>query len=335
VGTTKPLFLPDSENPEYIKRILKEEGGKILGEVYGCITNIQKYSVHDGPGIRDLIFMKGCPLKCIWCSNPETQSLNHQLAYNSMKCIGVDLCGSCIKICDNYALSADEHNKIKVDRSKCNNCQKCVEVCCSKAMHIFGSLMTIDEVFKKTQNQPGAWRSNGGITVSGGEPLLQADFVAALLRKYKNAGVHTAIETSGFAPWEKLELVAQWCSLIHYDIKILDNQKHKEYTGVDNKIILENLKKLRERFPEVDLIVRTPVIPNINDQEQDIMEIVDFLKTVPNLTDYELLPYHGYGSSKYKQLGMVYELEGIGSLEKEPIYELNQRVRKILNLQKV
>ncbi|GAB6156144.1 glycyl-radical enzyme activating protein [Desulfosporosinus burensis] len=304
-----------------------------MKEITGRIINIQKYCVHDGPGIRDLVFMKGCPLKCTWCSNPESQSPDFQIAYNIKKCIGANLCGYCIKACTFGALSFHE-DKIVVDRYKCFNCHKCVEVCCSNALHIFGKDMTIDEVFRKTQNQAGAWRSNGGITVSGGEPLLQADFVAALLKKYRGVGVHTAIETTGFAPWEKLEQAAQWCCLIHYDVKIMDTQKHKKYIGVDNAIILENLKKLSESFPEVDIIVRTPVIPDINDQEQDIMDIAEFLQPIPNLMDYELLPYHGYGSSKYEQLGMAYGLEGVGSLEKEPIHELNQRVRKMLNFQK-
>jgi pyruvate formate lyase activating enzyme len=300
----------------------------ILKEITGRIFNIQRYCVHDGPGIRDVVFMKGCPLKCIWCSNPESQSQNFQIAYNIKKCI---LCGNCIKACSFGALSVDE-DKIVVDRHKCVNCHKCVEVCCSKALHIFGRDMTVDEVFRKTQNQAGAWRSNGGITVSGGEPLLQVDFVVALLKKCKGVGIHTAIETSGFAPWEKLEQVAQWCSLIYYDVKMMDVQKHKKYTGVDNAIILENLKKLSESFPEVDLIVRTPVIPDINNQERDILDIAEFLQTLSNLKDYELLPYHGYGSSKYEQLGMFYELKGVGSLEKGPIHELNQRMRKMLNL---
>jgi pyruvate formate lyase activating enzyme len=306
----------------------------ILKELRGRIVNIQKYSVHDGPGIRDLVFMKGCPLKCIWCSNPETQSCDLQIAFNTTKCIGAEACGDCVKVCTEGVMSVDNDNNIVVNRSKCVSCYKCVEICCSKALHIFGSDMSIDEIFRKTQNQAGTWRSNGGVTVSGGEPLMQADFVAALLKKYKSVGVHTTIETTGYAPWEKLQQVAEWCNLIYYDIKIMDAQKHKKYTGVDNSIILKNIKKLTEKFSEVDIIVRTPVVPGVNDQEEDIMEIVKYLNALPNLKNYELLPYHGYGSSKYEQIGMSYELEGVGSLEDEFIYELNKRVRKMLNLQK-
>jgi len=313
---------------------LKKVGVMVMKELTGRIVNIQKYSVHDGPGIRDLVFMKGCPLKCIWCSNPETQSPSFQLAYNSKRCIGVESCGYCVKECAQEVFTINGKNNIEMDRSKCINCLKCVNICCSKALHVFGTDMTVDEVFKKTQNQTDTWRSNGGVTISGGEPLLQADFVTALLKKYKTVGVHTAIETTGYAPWERLEQVARWCNLIFYDIKILNKQKHNNYTGVDNSVILQNIKKLTEKFPDIEIIVRTPVIPNINNQEKDIINIVKFLDGLDNLNDYELLPYHGYGSSKYLQLGMTYKLEGIGSLEKEPIYELNQRIRKMLNLRK-
>ncbi|MEL7564557.1 MAG: glycyl-radical enzyme activating protein [Dehalobacterium sp.] len=301
-----------------------------LKEIFGRISNIQRYCVHDGPGIRDVIFMKGCPLKCIWCSNPETQSLDPQIAYNPNKCI---LCGKCIQVCSSGALSLGE-NKINLNRQKCISCYKCVESCCSKALHIFGSDMAVDEVFRKIQSQSSSWRANGGVTVSGGEPLLQADFVAALLKRCRSVGIHTAIETTGFAPWKMLNQVAQWCNLIYYDVKMMNNQKHKRYTGVDNTVILHNLKKLSEHFPEIELIVRTPVIPGINDEKKDIEDIVKFLQTLSSLQDYELLPYHGYGSSKYKQLDMEYKLEGINSLAREPVSKLNQQMREMLNLHK-
>lgn len=300
----------------------------------GRVVNIQKYSVHDGPGIRDLVFMKGCPLRCIWCSNPETQLFNFQIGYNSKKCIGAESCGYCAKVCPEGAMYISDKSMIVVDRSKCVYCFKCVEVCCSKALHVFGSDMTVDEVFNKTQNQSDVWRANGGVTISGGEPLMQAEFVAALLKKYKGVGVHTAIETSGLAPWEKLEKVIPYCNLVYYDIKIMDSKKHKKYTGEDNFIILENIKKLTKTSSVVDIIIRTPVVPGINDQEEDIVDIARFLQTLPTIQDYELLPYHGYGSSKYEQLGINYELEGVSSLEKESVHKLNQRIRKMLNVEK-
>jgi len=299
-----------------------------LKEIKGRITNIQRYCVHDGPGIRDVVFMKGCPLKCIWCSNPETQSSSFQLAYNSQKCI---LCGNCVQSCSSGAVSIMQ-NKISIDRNKCIQCNKCVDACCSKALHVFGDDMTLEEIFQKIQSQQSAWRLNGGVTVSGGEPLLQAEFVAAFLKKCKGKGIHTAIETTGFASWEKMDQVAKWCNLIFYDVKMIDAERHKKYTGVDNSIILENLKKLSRFYPEIELIVRTPIIPGINNDEKSILDIANLLQTITNLKDYELLPYHGYGSSKYKQLGMNYSLDNLGTLEIEPILELNKKVRERLNL---
>ena len=208
----------------------------LLQEITGRIFNIQKYCIHDGPGIRDVIFMKGCPLKCTWCSNPESQSSELQLAYNKTKCIGAELCGDCIGECTSEALSVGEDNKIVIDREKCTNCQRCVEVCCSKALQIFGKVMTVDEVIQNTLKQESAWRSNGGITISGGEPLVQADFVMELLRKYKGLGVHTAIETTGYVSWEKLANTVPFCNLIFYDIKLMDSEQHKKHTGVKNSI---------------------------------------------------------------------------------------------------
>jgi pyruvate formate lyase activating enzyme len=305
---------------------------KNLQNKTGRLVNIQKYSVHDGPGIRDLVFMKGCPLKCIWCSNPETQLFDFQLAFNNTKCIGAKYCGYCAETCNEDAIIVDKKGLIQIDRSRCINCFSCVEVCCSKALHVFGVDMTVNEVFDKTQDQAETWRSNGGITISGGEPLMQADFLAELLEKYKNVGIHTAIETTGYCSWENLEKVARWCNLIYYDVKLMNPVKHKKYTGVDNKLILENLKRLTETFPESEIIVRTPVIPGINDKNEEIMEIVDFLITLKRIDDYELLAYHAYGSNKYKFLGMTYKMDGIGSPAKAQIEEMNQQARTLLNL---
>lgn len=298
----------------------------------GRIVNIQKYSVHDGPGIRDLVFMKGCPLKCMWCSNPETQSFDFQLAFNNIRCIGAEQCGYCAESCNKEAIIIDQEGSIQLDRNKCIQCFSCVEVCCSKALHVFGVDMTVNEVFDKTQDQAETWRSNGGITISGGEPLMQADFLAELLEKYKSVGVHTAIETTGYCSWETFEKVARWCNLIYYDVKLMNPVKHKKYTGVDNKLILENLKRLSETFPESEIIVRTPVIPGINDKNEEIMEIVNFLITLKKIDDYELLAYHAFGSNKYKFLGRTYKMGGIGSPSKAQIEEMNQQARTRLNL---
>lgn len=298
-----------------------------MGELHGTIFNIQRFSVHDGPGVRDVIFMKGCPLRCKWCSNPESQSVAFQLAYSSTKCIG---CGMCVAICPNYALKKNDKNKIEIDRDKCESCFTCAKACCSQAMHIFGERVTVEDVFNRTQNQAGAWRTGNGITVSGGEPLMQYEFVSALLKYFKESYVSTAIETTGYASWEALCSVAQWCDVIFFDMKFYNPMLHQQYTGVRNELIKENLKMLSKSFPDKALIVRTPLIPGINDKE--ISDIVDFLKQLPHLTDYELLPYHNFGEIKYQQIHKEYELLDIEKPDKDQVEYWNNALRKRLHI---
>ena len=181
---------------------------------------------------------------------------------------------------------------------------KCVEHCYAKAMHVYGEALDVDELYARIRNQPLAWRSDGGVTVSGGEPLMQAEFVAALLAKFRRYAIHTAIETTLFASWEKVALVAAQCSLIYADMKFFSAEKHKKYTGVNNALIKETLLRLKKEFPAIELIVRTPVIPGINDDEEELNNIADFLKQIPGLNDYELLPFHSFGAPKYEQLGI-------------------------------
>ena len=294
----------------------------------GRITNIQNYCVHDGPGIRTVVFMKGCPLRCAWCSNPETQEYASELAYSPMRCIG---CGACILHCEAQAVSRDSEGKMQIDREKCTQCFKCLDTCYAKALHVFGEDVTVGELLDRAK-KPGAWRVSSGITVSGGEPLAQADFVAEFLRANRERGTHTAIETSGLAPWGDLEKVAAQCNLIFYDIKIFNREKHIRYTGADNVLILENLKKLSAQFSDTDLIVRTPVIPGINDSQSDLEAIRDYLAELPHLTDYELLPYHAFGAPKYAQIGRGYQLEQLKSMGRDSLKETNDALRESLHL---
>ncbi len=295
----------------------------------GRIFNIQKFSVHDGPGVRDTVFMKGCPLRCIWCSNPESQSPLPQIGWREKKCIG---CGVCLKVCPSSALSRAEDGRIERDNSKCILCMQCVKHCYAKAMHVYGEALTVDELYARVRNQPLAWRSDGGVTVSGGEPLMQAEFVAELLAKFRRYSIHTAIETTLFASWEKVALVAAQCSLIYADMKFFSSEKHKKYTGVENTIIKENLLRLKTEFPSVELIVRTPVIPGINDDREELNNIADFLKQVPGLNDYELLPFHSFGAPKYEQLGLDYAVKDLKSQDKDEIAILNNELRRRIGL---
>ncbi len=220
---------------------------------YGYVFNIQRYSLHDGPGIRTLVFLKGCPLRCKWCSNPESHLHYPELAYDINKCIGIRECGLCLKVCNLAAIEVDSantnnnsnsigknnnnyDNKIKINRTFCDNCLNCADLCPSKALAAFGKLMSIEDVLGVVENDNVFYsRSGGGLTVSGGEPLMKPEFVAGLLREAKRRRINTSMETCGFAEWDSVEKVWEYLDNIFYDIKCIDSAKHKEFTGVGNK----------------------------------------------------------------------------------------------------
>lgn len=277
----------------------------------GLIFNIQRFSLHDGPGIRDLVFMKGCPLRCAWCCNPESQEMNPEISYSEMRCIGREVCGACVKACDQGAITGSGE-KINLDRRLCIVCGRCIAACPAQALKVFGEYMSEGDVVKVVEEDIVFYaRSRGGITVSGGEPSSQAEFVDRLLERCRNRGILTAIETCGHAPYERLDTACRHADLIFYDIKQIDPNKHKAFTGVDNRLILENLIKLSCAFPHIPLIVRTPIVPGFTDGVENIEGIARFAASLRNLKAYELLPYHGFGEPKYRQLGKTYALNGV------------------------
>lgn len=295
-------------------------------EKKGLIFNIQKFSIHDGPGIRDLIFLKGCPLRCQWCSNPESQKDTPEVAFNQSRCIGLDQCDRCASICPNHALRVGAEGKIEIDRTLCIGCGRCADACPAKAIKLYGQPMTVDEVISVAEEDSAFHsRSGGGITVSGGEPLVQAEFVQHLLKKSRKHGLDTAIETSGYGSWPGLERVCRYANLIFYDLKCLDSKKHKKFTGVSNRLILENLKRLLVAFPAKPIVIRTTIVRGFNDTVEDIQAIADFLRILKGRKKHELLPYHGYGESKYDQLGREYAFRGLQA----PGTEKMESLRKI------
>lgn len=245
----------------------------------GTIFDIQRFSVHDGPGIRTTVFMKGCPLRCRWCHNPEGLLMLPQLQFFEEKCIGCGLCG--------------ERNKL----SDADNCP-------SEALKLCGRTVTEEEILNEVLKDRIFYADNGGVTFSGGECLLQADFVAAVLKPAKDAGLHTAIDTCGYVEWESIEKTIDVCDLYLYDVKCVDPAKHKEYTGVDNSLIIDNLKRLSLVGKEI--WVRIPVIPNFNNDEREMTEMSKLLSSIPSLKQVTLMPYHTLGASKYKTLGLLY-----------------------------
>lgn len=297
-----------------------------LAKNSGYVFNIQHYSVHDGPGIRTIVFLKGCPLECRWCSNPESQQYNPELAYNENKCIGVQDCSWCSKACHHGAIHTGVSGKIAIDRTACVKCFQCVEACPSKALHTFGAVMTVADVLKVVEADGIFYsRSGGGLTISGGEPLTQGDFTFALIKEAKKRRIDATIETCGYAEWFQLERIAPMLKTILFDIKCMNDAKHQEFTGVSNARILENLVKLRNNFPQLHILVRTPIVPGFNDTAEDIHAILDFIEQMPNVS-YEILPYHRMGQQKYGYLSRDYKMEDV-KLSDETIKTLRDIVK--------
>lgn len=274
----------------------------------GMVFNVQKYSVHDGPGIRTIVFLKGCPLHCRWCSNPESQRTAPELAYNPAKCLGIEKCGRCLEVCTAGALTTNPEGRLVINRETCCNCMLCAEACPAVSLTVYGKAMTVDQVLAVVEQDAIFYsRSGGGMTLSGGEPLMQPDFALALLREARRRRIGTALETAGHCGWEQLAAACGLLDYLLYDIKTMDPARHQAFTGVSNEVILENLRRVRERFPDLPILVRTPVIPGVNDSEEDLAAIEDFLRGMPNLSR-ELLPYHRLAQPKYGYIGRAYPM---------------------------
>lgn len=269
----------------------------------GLIFNIQRFSLHDGPGIRTTIFFKGCPLNCLWCQNPEGLSSKKELFQYSGKCIG---CSSCLEICPEGAISFSD-SEPSIDRSICKLCMTCADNCPTGALEAIGTEMTVkeitDEVFK---DRVIFEESGGGVTLSGGEPLLQLGFVIELLKAMKELDINTAVETSGYVSMEALKKVSPWTDLFLYDLKLLDPEKSKEYTGISSKPVIDNFKYLAQNGSQ--LIVRMPLIPGVNDHRDHLRLMADILNEI-GINELELIPYHNLGVHKYRGLNMDYQLQ--------------------------
>ncbi|MCD7904521.1 MAG: glycyl-radical enzyme activating protein [Clostridiales bacterium] len=271
----------------------------------GRVFNIQRYSLHDGPGIRTVVFLKGCPLRCRWCCNPESQRREAEIFYTENKCIGEKECGFCRGVCPEGAVSF--RGKAVIDREKCISCLKCAGVCPSKAIKTEGIDYTVDEILDIVEKDSVFYSHGGGLTVSGGEPLSHGVFLIELLKKAKERRIDTAVETCDCGDCGVLYEAAGYLDTVLFDVKSMDSKKHKEYTGRGNEIILNNLKQLSKDFPSLRKKVRTPVIPGFNDSLTDIKKILDFMGDMPN-TAYEPLKYHSFGRGKYASLGREYEM---------------------------
>lgn len=290
-------------------------------ELYtGTIFNIQKFSIHDGPGIRTTVFMKGCPLRCRWCSNAESMNPEPEIGIIRENC---NLCGKCADICPENAISIN-NNSIVFDRAKCTACGECVGICAPGALTVYGKTVTVEDIFNEVNKDRAFFEgSSGGVTASGGEPLQQADFVTALFKMCQEAGIGTCLDTSGCVPSEQLEKVLPFTDYVLYDIKLIDNEQHKNYTKMTNELILHNAKVVAESGAEI--LCRIPLIKGVNDSESNISETARFLKTLGKDIGIELLPYHRLGTAKYKTLDRAYPGEAFLTPSDEEI----EAVRKI------
>ncbi len=270
----------------------------------GIVTDFKRFAVHDGDGIRTTVFLKGCPLKCVWCHNPESISPKPELAFYSEKCTG---CGECMRVCPNGAHifeAGDTPDSYihKLDRTKCAACGKCAEVCPSDALKLCGRRMSVDEVMKIVAEDRIFYEtSNGGMTLSGGEPTLQPEFALALLRAAKEDGISTALDTCGYTKREVYESLLPYTDIFLYDIKHITDEGHIRCTGRSNRLILDNLRFLSDAGAKIE--IRIPLVPGYNDDAETLDGIGQLLSTV-NITKAKLLPYHSYARSKYLSLGI-------------------------------
>lgn len=284
----------------------------------GLIFNIQRFSVHDGPGIRTTVFMKGCPLSCQWCSNPESQDFSPQLMVRDVKCTG---CGACAASCPQGVIRITVQGGRQIDWHRCQQCLQCVDACLYGALDRSGKPMTIRTVLDEVvRDRPFYRNSHGGITVSGGEPLMQGDFVAALLRQCKAEALHTALDTTGYVAWPKIQAVLPWADLILWDLKHLDPKRHEQATGVGNRLILENLLRAAKL---AKIWLRVPLIEGFNDDTAHMAGVIELAREI-GAEKISLLPYHEGGRSKCEQIGRPYLCLGAQAPGQERIDALKE-----------
>ncbi len=288
-------------------------------EQQGIIFNTQSYSIHDGPGIRTVVFLKGCPLGCIWCSNPESQNPNPELGVSLNLC---KACGTCVERCPYKAVSLSEEGFPYTDPAVCTLCGRCEYFCSYNARKLFGKKQCIDQLMEMIEkDMPFFIRSGGGVTFSGGEPTVQYDFLLDALKACRKRFVHTAVETCGYMRERtKLENLLNYLDLVLYDIKCVDSRKHERYTGVSNKLILDNAHLIASSGTE--MIIRVAIIPGFNDSEDEIGRIAEFVLSLLSVEEVNLLPYHELGKTKYGMLNRRYGLHEANGIPDSRIQEL-------------
>jgi len=283
----------------------------------GIVTDIQRFSLNDGAGIRTTVFLKGCNMRCSWCHNPETISAHSQLMFYENKCIG---CGKCFQVCPQGAHKVVDGKHV-IDRDLCVNCGKCADSCYAEALVMCGKLMSTDDVMKQVRQDKAYYdASHGGVTISGGEVLCNSAFAEELADKCHEEGIEVAIETNLSIPFEKVKSLFEKVDFIMCDLKIFEDELHKKYTGISNKVVLENLKKID--MLDKPIIVRTPLIPGVTDTKENISAIAEYIKSMKNLQRYELLNFNPLGEGKYRSLDKENAFEKARPLSKDALAEM-------------
>lgn len=289
----------------------------------GLIFDIQRFSIQDGPGIRTTIFMKGCPLRCIWCHNPESQCYKRELIFFSQRCKG---CGACLKVCSENVHIFNPTRIVQFEN--CTLCGKCIKNCFYDALKIVGDWRTVDEVIEEVEKDRQFYLSSGGgVTISGGEPMMQPEYVLQLCKALKSNRYHVAIDTSGYCPWGVFEKILPYVDLILYDLKHMDSNIHQKLTGVSNELIIDNLSRLMAYGEKLDTRIRFPLIPGYNDEDNNLNSISEYVLKF-GLRELDVIPYHPYGESKYTQLGRNYSLSKLHSPDEEYI---NKKIKIFQN----
>lgn len=294
--------------------------------VVGNVLRIERSSLFDGDGLRTVLFLKGCPLRCLWCSTPESQHSGFERGIIRDKCT---VCGKCVEACAHSALSIID-SKLIFDRSKCVGCFKCADVCPNSAVVPYGKLMTAEDAIREiVKDEVFYFHSGGGVTISGGEPLAQSKFVTEVLKGCCERGISCAIESSFYARKEDLDRVLPYLSLVYADIKDPISEQHEQLTGVPNEIILDNIRYADESKHKFDLVIRTPVVPGLNDSDEAITALAFFVKGLKKLRFMEFLAYHRLGTETYKRMEIPYALEDMQTPAPEHMRERAEYFRKL------
>jgi len=285
------------------------------------VLSIDRMTVHNGPGIRTLILFKGCPLHCLWCSTPEAQKEEAEIALYPGRC---NHCEQCVPVCPTNAINITSET-VNINRAKCNNCGKCVQVCYTEAIKLLGQEMTIEELLAEVKKDTVVYKhSRGGVTVSGGEPLLHPEFTRELLRALKQENISVGADTCGHVPWTNIEKVLPYIDFFLWDIKHMNDEEHRKFTGVSNELILSNARSVSER--SIPLYIRLPVIPGYNDSEENIRATCEFARDLSSLVSIDLLPLHHLGKARYASLNLAYPIPDIPLVPDSVLHNIKRLV---------